>query len=527
MGRGRARGAINVNRSDSDSALTGLWEFAHLLVSDGRYERSERLEILARLIPPQTRRTTVRFMFMLGLSVTIAVMGLVADSVAVVIGAMLIAPLMTPIMSFSAAVGLGLTRRAAQAAVLVAIGSAASVAFAFLLSRLLPEVQLGSEILSRTSPDIRDLVVAVAAGAAGAYATAREDVSAALPGVAVAVALVPPLAVTGILVETGNTGLARGSGLLYLTNLFAIALSALLVFLVTGVIPTIRMCFADRRVGLTVLAIGVVTVMIAIPLTSRSIDAASNSREQSALTAEVSAWLADTDLQLNGVDRDGSVVAVDLTGLDEPPPAYALATRLVGLIGADVEVTVRWDQRTQGSARADTPPVADPVDTAETVISGWVEELIAEGYSFELLEVTVEDGAVDAVLSGPYAPPTSRTLPDAVADALGTEVSLNIRWIQEFDPSVAGELPEVRLERLVAAWVGRRPGIIVLQTTITSLDRPVISIDLACDTPPLGIDPLRQVLQAAFGDGASITIRTVPISVLVDDPEQPEAPPLS
>ncbi|MEL0284292.1 MAG: TIGR00341 family protein, partial [Ilumatobacter sp.] len=288
-----------MNRTDTDGSLTGLREFAHLLISDGRYERSERLEILARLIPPQTRQTTIRFMFMLGLSVTIAVMGLAANSVAVVIGAMLIAPLMTPIMSFSAAVGLGLTRRAAQAAALVAVGSAASLAFAFLLSRLLPEVQLGSEILSRTSPDVRDLVVAVAAGAAGAYATAREDVSDALPGVAVAVALVPPLAVTGVLIETGNLGLARGSGLLYLTNLFAIALSALLVFLVTGVIPTIRMCFADRRVGLTVLAIGAVTVMIAIPLTSRSIDAASNSREQSALVAEVSAWLADTDLQLN------------------------------------------------------------------------------------------------------------------------------------------------------------------------------------------------------------------------------------
>ncbi|MEL0039885.1 MAG: hypothetical protein VW685_01100, partial [Ilumatobacter sp.] len=98
-----------MNRTDTDGSLTGLREFAHLLISDGRYERSERLEILARLIPPQTRQTTIRFMFMLGLSVTIAVMGLAANSVAVVIGAMLIAPLMTPIMSFSAAVGLGLT----------------------------------------------------------------------------------------------------------------------------------------------------------------------------------------------------------------------------------------------------------------------------------------------------------------------------------------------------------------------------------------------------------------------------------
>ena len=516
-----------MSRTNADGTPIGLRDLGHLLVSDGRFERSERLEILARLIPPQTRRTTTRFMFMLGLSVTIAVMGLAANSVAVVIGAMLIAPLMTPIMSFSAAVGLGLTRRAAQAATLVALGSVGSVAFSVLLSGLLPDVQLGSEILSRTSPDIRDLVVAVAAGAAGAYATAREDVSAALPGVAVAVALVPPLSVTGILLETGNTALARGSGLLYLTNLFAIALSGLLVFLLTGVIPTIRMCFADRRVGLTVLAIGAVTVAIAIPLATRSIEAASSSREQSALTAEVSAWLAETDLQINGVERDGSAVTVDLTGLDEPPPAYTLATKLVGLVGAEAEVIVRWDQRTQGSARADTPPVADPTDTARAVIADWVASLVEEGYVFELLEVTVEAGSVDAVMSGPYAPPTSRTLPDDVANALGTEVSLNIRWIQEFDPSVAGELPEVRLERLVDSWIGRRPGIIALQTAITVGESPTITIDVATDADPLGVDVLRELLHDAFGTDSAITIRTVPITVLEGDLELLPAPALS
>ena len=176
---------------------------------------------------------------------------------------------------------------------------------------------------------------------------------------------------------------------------------------------------------------------------------------------------------------------------------------------------------------ADTPPVADPTDTARAVIADWVAGLVEEGYVFELLEVTVDAGAVDAVMSGPYAPPTSRTLPDDVANALGTEVSLNIRWIQEFDPSLAGELPEVRLERLVAAWIGRRPGIISLRTAITAGESTSITIDLATDASPLGVDVLRELLRDAFGSDTAITVRTVPITVLDGEPDTVPAPSLS
>jgi hypothetical protein len=106
-------------------------------------------------------------------------------------------------------------------------------------------------------------------------------------------------------------------------------------------------------------------------------------------------------------------------------------------------------------------------------------------------------------------------------------VSLNIRWIQEFDPSVAGELPEVRLERLVDSWIGRRPGIIALQTAITVGESPTITIDLATDADPLGVDVLRELLHDAFGTDSAITIRTVPITVLEGDLELFPAPALS
>ena len=121
---------------------------------------------------------------MLALSVIIAELGLSLDSDAVIIGAMLIAPLMTPILGTAAALVMGWPRRLGQAALAVLAGAAGAVGISFALTSVLPAASqaLTTAVLSRTSPDLRDLAVALAAGAAGAYATARADVSAALPG---------------------------------------------------------------------------------------------------------------------------------------------------------------------------------------------------------------------------------------------------------------------------------------------------------------------------------------------------------
>ena len=188
-----------------------------------------------------------QFSVMLGLSVLVAVMGLSADSAAVVIGAMLLAPLMVPVMAIAAAISMALPRHLLRAAAIVAVASLASVLLAFLVAMILPDGQLPGEVLSRTSPDLRDLLVALAAGAAGAYATVRSDVSSALPGVAVAVALVPPLAAVGLTLEGGRADLAEGAALLYVANLTAIVLVGVLVFLLTGFVPPRRL----RQTGAT------------------------------------------------------------------------------------------------------------------------------------------------------------------------------------------------------------------------------------------------------------------------------------
>lgn len=492
-----------------------------LLGDDGHLDHAEQLKILTQLLPAQNRRSVGRFTLMQALSVTIAVMGLALDSAAVVIGAMLIAPLMTPIITFSAAVGLGLGRRAVQAAFLVVAGAVGSIGFAWLLAWLLPSVEIGSEVLSRTAPDVRDLIVAVAAGAAGAYATAREDVSGALPGVAVAVALVPPLAATGVLLEADLLVLAEGSALLFLTNLLAIIVSALIVLLATGVIPTVKLAFKSARIALTTLGIVVATALIAIPLTARSLEAADASQQNSEVAETVDDWIGDLQLTRVRLDVDGTVVTVELTGLDEPPRTIDLAENLVPILGPDAEVVVLWDQRAQGRARAGVDPPPEPEVVARTVIDGWAASLVDRDIVLEVLDVTVDDGRVEVVVGGPVAPPSTPTLSDEVAAALGTDVDLAIRWIQTVASTATGELPEVALERIVTAWIGPRASVRLIGA---SIDGTVVRIDLGADGRPLGVTTLRRVVLDTIEGATTVEVRLLPLTLIDSSPDLFEPP---
>lgn len=499
-------------------------EIARLMAAQGRFSLSERRRILRVLLPPQTRQAVLRFSVMLALSVAVAVMGLTADSAAVVIGAMLIAPLMTPILTFAASVGLGLPQRAVQAGFLVAVGSLGSIAFAYLLASLLPEVTVGAEVLGRTSPDVRDLIVAIAAGAAGAYATAREDVSAALPGVAVAVALVPPLATTGVVLQQGETELAEGSLLLFVVNLLAIFASALLVFFITGVIPTIRLCLRSPRLSLIVVSVFVAMVAIGIPLTARSVAAARDAQSRNDVVAEIDRWKAGTDLDVDELSIDGQVVTVALVGSDQPPLAFELARSLVEEIGPDVEVVVRWAQRAQGVARADSPPSLgnDPEAAAEGPVLSWLDAASIDGLSFELLELAVDqNGVVEVVVAGPVAPPPSATLADDIADELGGEVSLTVRWVQQLAIAGSGESDEQRVTRLVDAWAGARTSVRVLDVSVRG---GVAVIDLATDDTPLGLDVLDRLVRQEIGDAGGVDIRAIPLSTLAPTVRTLEAP---
>jgi uncharacterized hydrophobic protein (TIGR00271 family) len=176
----------------------------------------------------------LRFYTMVAASTAIATFGLISNSTAVVIGAMLVAPLMTPIFGIALALIRGdatLLGRAVRAEI---VGVILTIALAACFGFLMPELQATQEMLSRTKPNLLDLLVAVFAGFAGAYAMVDEHISPALPGVAIATAIVPPLANSGLCIALGAYYGALGSFLLFFANFLSILLVASTIFWASG-----------------------------------------------------------------------------------------------------------------------------------------------------------------------------------------------------------------------------------------------------------------------------------------------------
>ncbi len=199
------------------------------------------------------------FAILLVLSTVLATLGLFINSASVIIGAMLLAPLMQPIVGLSMGVlrrDTGLLKRGALS---IGVGVGLVLTSAMTIAWLVPMHELGSEMAARLSPTILDLLVAIASGVAAAYAKNNPDISGSLVGVAIAVALVPPLSVAGIGIGWGDWAMFANAMLLFVTNLAGIVLAASLTFLILGFSP---LRIAKRGI---ILWAGVV-VLIAIPL---------------------------------------------------------------------------------------------------------------------------------------------------------------------------------------------------------------------------------------------------------------------
>ncbi len=167
-------------------------------------------------------------------SCAIATFGLLSNSSAVIIGAMIIAPLMLPIrgLAFGALEGNVILFR--KGIIAVVLGTFIAVVMACSLGMLVPIPSYGSEVLARSEPTLLDLGIAVAAGGISGYAKVEPKISGSVAGTAIAVALMPPICVIGLGLAQGNWSLSIGATLLYLTNLLGITLSCMLTFLVAG-----------------------------------------------------------------------------------------------------------------------------------------------------------------------------------------------------------------------------------------------------------------------------------------------------
>ncbi|MBU1288526.1 MAG: DUF389 domain-containing protein [Alphaproteobacteria bacterium] len=169
-------------------------------------------------------QTSGRYVFMAVMSCAIATLGLLLSSPAVIIGAMLISPLMGPIMLMGFSLSILDLAALRRAILTMALGVLAAVTISFLIVRLSPLTEITPEIIARTRPNFFDLLVAIFSGLAGGYAVIQRK-GETIVGVAIATALMPPLAVTGYGLAVGSMAVAGGSFFLFMTNLLAIALS--------------------------------------------------------------------------------------------------------------------------------------------------------------------------------------------------------------------------------------------------------------------------------------------------------------
>jgi uncharacterized hydrophobic protein (TIGR00341 family) len=196
------------------------------------------------------------------LSTLVAGVGLVRDDVAVIIGAMVIAPLLGPNVSMALSVTLGDLDLGWQSLKTNAAGIFASLALAFVMG-LVMQVDLDSqELINKTNVNLGDITIALAAGSAGVLAFTR-GVPAAIVGVMVAVALLPPLVNVGLLLGSGYMNLAIGSIILTTTNLICINLAGILTFLVQGIQPR-SWWEVEKAKKATRIAIGIWVALLAI-----------------------------------------------------------------------------------------------------------------------------------------------------------------------------------------------------------------------------------------------------------------------
>lgn len=317
-----------------------------------RVPSTEEHDAIDELIPqggPEFVEYVVRFSLLIMMSASIAAFGLLADSAAVVIGAMLVAPLMTPITAAAAATVTARNERLWRALAIVALGTVLAIAVGWFIAliaggSIVDPRELPSEVRARTFPTLLDLGVAVAAGAAAGYILPRRSTSGALPGVGIAVALVPPLATVGITAQLGLSTDARNAFLLFLTNLAAIIFSAGLALALTGFRPS---QFGGRRAMHTRMIITLVTVaVVAIPLTFHTRTTLEDLRLRRAVTDAVSVW--DPEVRIVELDADAfddrARVELLIVGRGDPRPAWQLAEEIQDRFDAAVDLRLLYQR---------------------------------------------------------------------------------------------------------------------------------------------------------------------------------------
>jgi len=244
------------------------------------------------------------FTVLIGGSCMIASFGLLANSTAVIIGAMLIAPLMLPIRGAAFGIIEADGQLIRQSITSLLLGTLAAIAMSMVIGWGSGISQYGSEVLARSQPTLLDLGVAVTAGALAGFAKVEPKLSSTIAGTAIAVALMPPLCVVGLWLAQGNFAASMGALLLYTTNLFGITLACMVAFMLAGYSPFQQ---ARRPIEITL----IFTALLVIPLGASTLELVRQNR----LELSVRAALLDRTITFQRL----TLVDMSTNWLPNPP----------------------------------------------------------------------------------------------------------------------------------------------------------------------------------------------------------------
>lgn len=293
----------------------------------------------------QAPRRYLNFFVLLLLATLIATYGLLSASTATVIGAMIVAPLMGPIMGTTGAVILGQTPRALRALALVLAGVLCVVVFSYLLALVVPppsiSFQDNPELASRISPGLFALLTALGAGAAGAFIVSRQELADSMGGVAIAISLVPPLCVVGIALRQAEWNGAVGATLLFATNFLAILFAGGLTLVLVGLAKFAAQTEHSRVRRRGFVLIVVATLLITVPLAVTSYQNVRQAIAENDAQTELRVWLTGTSYRAVDVNVNGQEVYATIEGTGELQPIQTLADSLARALRYPVLVRLR------------------------------------------------------------------------------------------------------------------------------------------------------------------------------------------
>jgi uncharacterized hydrophobic protein (TIGR00341 family) len=289
------------------------------------------------------RAKSTKFWVQLALASVIAAGGVIGDSTPAVIGAMIIAPLGTPIYGLALAAVVGDRREMRSSLRLLLAGIAVNILIGVIIGMITVNrmpLDVNPQIVGRTAPTMLDLTVAVAVGIAGSFALSRRDIADILAGVAIAISLVPVLAVVGITLGSGRFDLAAGAFILFLTNAAAILIAGALVFSAAGYQRDVqdRDERARRRARRWIIAL---LVLLLVPLGASSAQILRYELWKQDVEAATEQWLDGSAWTIDSIEQSGNEFVVTVMGPNSPPPRSELKAAIREHVPEWVPVTVK------------------------------------------------------------------------------------------------------------------------------------------------------------------------------------------